>query len=359
MQQIYSYLYRNQLDIFTNYNQSWTQERYRKVYNRNTKIYRNVDNVLDFQFRTGDEKAVNLGNTSVVFNMVGRETQDLILQKDCTAVDASIGRFQLTITETEMRDIEQGSYDFSLVAETRTQVDSTTYEVTSNRALYLDDNFGAIGTIEVAGNITGTVRPSLEITAFKEVNPAAVGEEDPSRYESGIIDGDPLINRAGSTHTFQYYLTNYTGEVKIQGSLDEGASPYNWSDLETVNHAEDTGSYYINITGKYNWLRLVHTPGSGGARATFVISQNINGEYSVGIREDGLGYSVGNVIIIPGDELGGENPSNDLTITVSSVDSQGRITAITTSGTSYSGVRTFVKSGEQRDLGTFDKLLYR
>lgn len=269
MQQIYAYLYRNQLDIFTNYNQSWTQERYRKVYNRNTKIYRNVDNTLDFQIRNGSEKAINLGNVTLVFNLVGRETQDLVLQKDCTVVDSTIGRFQIEVTESEMRDLELGFYDFSLIAETRSTVDSTTYEVTDRQPLYIDDQFGVLATIEVAGNVTGTINPSKEIKEFKQVNPAAVGEEDPIRYESTIIDGIPSINRAGSTHTFQFFMSNYTGTVVIQGSLDNSAAPSNWSDLNTASYESASDNDYKTVTGKYNWFRIVYTPDADTNTGTF------------------------------------------------------------------------------------------
>ena len=260
MQQIYVYLYRNQLDIFTNYNQSWTQERYRKVYNRNTKIYRNVDNTIDFQIRNGDEKAISIGTQSLVFNLISRETQDLVLQKDCTALDSTIGRFQVTITQTEMRDLELGYYDFSLVLENRNTVDSITFEVQSRQNLFIDDQYGALGTIEVYGNVTGEIKSSLEIEDFKEVNPAAVGEEDPKRFISGIIDGKPLLNRAGSMHTFQYYMTDYTGSVAIEASLDEGGAPYNWIELDTENYTSNSENSSKNVTGKYNWFRIVYTP---------------------------------------------------------------------------------------------------
>lgn len=269
MQQIYAYLYRNQLDIFTNYNQSWTQERYRKVYNRNTKIYRNVDNTLDFQIRNGDEKAISTGTQTLVFNLISRETEDLVLQKDCVAVDSTIGRFQVSITETEMQDLELGYYDFSLVLETRNTVDSTTYEVTGRQNLFIDDQYGALGTIEVYGNVTGEIRSSLEIKDFKEVNPAAVGEEDPKQFISGLIDGKPLLNRAGSTHSFQYYMTDYTGSVEIEASLEEGAAPDNWITLDTQNYAAQSLNDSKTITGKYNWFRIVYTPDADNNTGTF------------------------------------------------------------------------------------------
>ena len=50
------YLYQNKIDVFTNAATAWQTERYRRVYNRNIKIYRGVDNRIDIQVRNSDQK---------------------------------------------------------------------------------------------------------------------------------------------------------------------------------------------------------------------------------------------------------------------------------------------------------------
>jgi hypothetical protein len=79
----------------------------------------------------------------------------------------------------------------------------------------------------------------------------------------------------------------------------------------------------------------------------------------VSIGSPGKGYAVGDVILVKGDRLGGETPTNDLTITVEAVDTQGIITDISWIGLSYNGVRTFVLSGETSGIGSLDEILYR
>ena len=54
------YLYSNKLDVFTSPSDSWSIERYRRVYNRNLKIFRGVDNRIDIQVRNSDQKASNI-----------------------------------------------------------------------------------------------------------------------------------------------------------------------------------------------------------------------------------------------------------------------------------------------------------
>jgi hypothetical protein len=66
------YLYPNKVDVFTNLG-AWKTERYRRVYNRNLKIYRSVDNRIDFQVRNSDEKATSIENYYIVFKLIKLE----------------------------------------------------------------------------------------------------------------------------------------------------------------------------------------------------------------------------------------------------------------------------------------------
>lgn len=351
------YLYSNKLDVFTNPLDSWTTERYRRVYNRNLKIYRSVDNRIDIQVRNSDQKASNITGSTLVFNLITRETKDLVFQKDFSAMDLATGKVTVILTENELLDIDPGFYEYSIIKEVRETVDSTDYKVTSRIAMYMDSQYDTLGTIEVLGDVLGAVEPSVTVDKFEYINPFTAGSEDPKIYISSIIDAKPTFNSAGGLHTFQFYSTNYRGTVTIQGSLDEqGATPHNWVDISTVDL---TTQRYKNITGKYNWFRIKHLPTESSSTATFTVAQTMLLNYNVDVGNSGKGYQIGNTILIPGNKLGGELGTNDLTITVSAVDGIGGITGITWTGLSYNGVRTFVLADTNIVVGSLDKVLYR
>ena len=353
------YLYSNKLDVFTNPLASWQTERYRRVYNRNLKIYRSVDNRIDLQVRNSDQKASNITGSTLVFNLVTRETQDLILQKDCTEQDLLSGKVFVTLTELDLLDLDPGFYNYSIIKEVRETIDSTDYKVTSRIPMYMDSQYGTIGTIEVSGDVSGAIDKSIVVDKFNYTNPFTQGDETPKFYISSIIDARPTINTANSLHTFQFYHTNYVGSVTIQGSIDEqGATPRDnkWSDVTTVDL---TTEQYKNVTGKYNWFRIKHVPLGTSSVARFTVAQTLLFTYEVTIGIPGRGYAVGNTIQVLGSNLGGESPTNNLTITVTSVGTQGEIQAITWTGSSYNGVRTFVIDGNLSVPGTLDKVLYR
>jgi hypothetical protein len=353
------YLYTNKLDVFTIPTDVWSTERYRKVYNHNLKIFRGVDNRIDIQVRNPDQKSSNITGSTLVFNLVSEDTKDLVLTKDFQAMDVLTGKVTITLTDRELLDLDNGAYSYSIIKEVRSIVDSTDYQVISKMPLYMDSQYGATGVLEVSGDVYGVVAESIVVDTFNYTNPFTQGELIPAWFESSIIDANPTINSGNALHTFQFYSTNYSGSVTIQGSLDyQGATPRQdkWVNVATVDLTTES---YKNVTGHWNWFRIKHIPSTNSASAQFVVSQTTLLNYSVGLYNGGIGYQVGDIILIPGNRLGGGLGTNDLTITVTGISGFGKITAFTTSGISYNGVKTFVVSGTTNDFGSLDKILYR
>ncbi len=260
MQLISVYLYPNKLDVFTNAAAAWQTERYRRVYNRNIKIYRGVDNRIDLQVRNSDQKAADVTGSTLVFNLIERERQQLVVQKDCVTVSASTGKYYVVLSESDLLDIEAGYYQYSIYNETRTANSDGTHTVISRTPLYSDSQYGAIGTIEVNTDGSGDVQESQVYKEFSRKVP--FDDSFSTYYISSIIDANPQVSTPQSLHTFQFNFTNYTGTVVIQGSLSNGGVPEVWTDLQTLTFTGATVDFQ-NITGKYNWFRIKHTPTSG------------------------------------------------------------------------------------------------
>ena len=255
------YLYVNKLDVFTTLTDTWSTERYRRVYNRNLKIFRGVDNRIDIQVRNSDQKASNIAGSTLVFNLVSQDSKDLVLQKDFTVMDLATGKVTIIVTADELLDLDIGFYNYSIVKEVRSTVDSTDYVVNSKMPLYMDSQYATVGTLEITGDVYGGVANSLVVDTFNYTNPFTQGATEPFPfYTSEIIDAAPNTSPAYPIHTFQFYTTNYTGTVQIQASLDaQGATPRDtkFSTVATVDLANEK---YKNVTGKYNWFRIKHIP---------------------------------------------------------------------------------------------------
>lgn len=282
------YLYPNRLDVYTSDTASWTAERFRMVYNRNLKVYRGTDNRIDIQLRNSDQKAFNATGSTIVFNMVSKENDDLVLRKDCSVDDITVGRVYVSITEDELLGIEEGYYTYSFHKETRSNIDSTDYKIESKLPLYMDSQYGAIGTVEVIGGMQGKPYDTKVIDTFRKVTdfdsalsgvpsdvaplqnprPNFAQNVNTTGYEeyfiSSHVDANPRMSTPQSLHTFQFFYNNYVGEVKLQGSLGEGANPIagSWTDITTFDITTANSREFHNVTGKYNWFRIYHTPDS-------------------------------------------------------------------------------------------------
>lgn len=360
MQAISVYLYPNSIDAYTNSTTdagSWLTERYRNVYNRNLKIHRGVDNRLDLRVKNSDQKATSISGFQVVFSLVNTEIGKLVLQKDCTVIDASIGKLYVIINAHELNDIEPGNYSYTLHAESRSIINLENYTVTNRIPLYTDSQYSASSTIEIIDDVFGNPTDSFKVAEFSEHIPYDY-EYQPRYYISSIIDAQYQLSNPSSVHTFQINLTNYTGSITIQGSQSNGGDPHVWADLDTFD-VSTSSTIYKNITGKYRWFRVKHIPNSYSVIGSFVVAQTILGNYEVSVRDGGKGYNIGSQITILGSRLGGEAVTNDLVITVTDVGSFGTIASISWTGVSYNGVRTFVVDADLPVSGTVDSILYR
>jgi hypothetical protein len=350
------YLYPNKTNAYTNFD-DWITERYRQVYQRNFKIYRGIDNKLEWQVKNSDQKPKSISGLSFVFSLISFDNQELIVEKDCNIDSVSNGRINVIIKDLEMLDLEIGSYRYSIRFERREIINQTeSYRVLETGPLYIDSQYGALGHIEVVGDVRGNLIPSQEIREFSSyVKPW----RDEDSFVSSIIDTNSQLVTAKTLHTLQFYFNRYTGRVIVQGSLDQGGNPQTWNDLQLLDYI-DVEKEYVNIVGKYNWLRVRHIPNVPGLIGSFDVQQTIFFYYEVSINQPGKGYAVGNTILIKGNRLGGETPTNDLVITVTGTDLEGGITAITWTGSSYNGTTIYTVGGNSiPNTGTFDKILYR
>jgi hypothetical protein len=356
MQLISVYLYPNKVDAYTNYLAAWKTERYRKVYNRNLKLHRGADNRVDIQVRNSDEKPYDVSSyDDFVFNLVNRETKELILSKGCTTQNLSTGKIYVILTESELSDIEPGFYQYSIIGQIRNETDNT---VISNRTpFYIDSQYGAFSNLEILNDVFGEPVDSTKVKEFRDFR---LSTASPSIYMlSSIIDANPELSTPQSLHTFQFYCNNYTGKVTIQGSQSDGGNPGIWVDLDTADYIDQSTPAYKNITGKWNWFRIKYGATFNNS-AQFVVGQNFSGLYSASVYDGGAGYTVGQILTITGERLGGNSGVNDLSITITSVNLVGAITGISFTGVSAPNDRSYVLGANTiPSTGSIDKVLYR
>lgn len=247
MQYNVGYKINNLLDVFIH--TSGVVRRYEKVYERTIKLYSEVDNVFTIVVRNQDQKAqfVDGSTTELLISDIDNK---LVLTKIGTVVDdgsstATKGHIKFTITESDMLLLKQGYYHGAI------KYTGTDSVIT---LLYADTRYDASIKFEVVGDTFPKLTNSIEINQF-----SFLGDE----WISSTVSAQPNKNSNTALHTAAYYLTNFTGGIKIYGTLVDGASYGTESQqsdfylIDTQYYSSESNIQYVNFTGVHQRVVFV------------------------------------------------------------------------------------------------------
>jgi len=252
MQLIPRYLYKNQIDVVSN-DVGFIVE-YRPVFSRQIKIYKGVDNKVQFRMLNADQKPIDVSGQILEFQAFDDE-KDQVLKYDATILDdgstkATKGLFYVTITENDLLDLP--SQYLSYVVYQKETCDQTV-------VTYSDQGFGACGHIYIDDCTHPTIKSSNSVTNFFQSGDVWVAGND----DVNKISAMPKQNKNEAVHTVQFYSDavndkGYVGNVTIQGTLDNQIDSNNdWYTIDTVAFDGTEERPVFNVfTGVYSYLRF-------------------------------------------------------------------------------------------------------
>jgi len=235
------YLVKNKTNIIANEAGFITE--YRSVYTRQIKIFKGIDNVLEYRVLNADQKPVDIqGYTPVI--MIFDENQNLVIQHDCDVLDLGTtetrGKCKITITENDMLNLKQQYLSYSI------HLNSSS----GNTLTYSDSYFENRGTIYLDGQSLPAPKPAHSITQFSE--------EVEGTWVSESVEAQPALNGNEALHTALVYTNGFDGEVTIQGTLenqiDTGITK--WFDVETEVVTTTETHKMFNFNGVFSYLRV-------------------------------------------------------------------------------------------------------
>jgi len=241
MQLIPRYLVSNRTTIVANDAGFITE--YRPVYNRHVKVYRGIDNDLEFRILNADQKPVDLTGKTIKF-VAFADNNNLVIERDGTN-NSLKGLATVKITDSDTLDLKDQflSYNITIVE-----------DATNDKTLtYSNSHFSQAGTIELSSLAFPGPKATNEISSFTQL------EED-GPWFSNIITAEPGINGNNALHTIAVYTTAYTGTLKVLATLDNDVSDpsqINWDEIGTLNFdGTETTPTALNFYGVYNYLRF-------------------------------------------------------------------------------------------------------
>ena len=253
MQNLPIYLYSNTLDVILDLDVTIRGVN-QVMYQRDLKIQKGIKNKVRIQFKNSDQKRININNTATyVFSMFDAINQRLLLQKNLDVIDDGStlnlrGVAELTLTESDTIDLDKSSYQYSVTYQDPT--DGTSLPA------YVNTYYGMAGTVILNEDIYPTLQPSQEIVSFLKTF-------DGTRYihPSGNIYAYPEYNSNSALHTVALYMTQFRGEVIIEGTLSNTPAGFNrYAAIDTKTYSGFSGVDYINFNGIFSYIKITYIP---------------------------------------------------------------------------------------------------
>jgi hypothetical protein len=364
MQKISSYLYPNRVQLLVDL-AGFTTE-YTNVYQKNVKIYKGIDNTLEFDIKNADQKRIELITnptstppkvaivTDIRLTVLDAGGHELPNSPYTVEPLASIkGIAAVTIPAADLEDLDHQFLQYNV----RATKDN------NDVLLYGDTLFGAMGKIELVGNVNGITRPSRVYDTFT----AEIDLKGTPIHHSSAIPAKFYEAVATSDLSFEIAVA---GDVNIPGSGFVGsiwleATTDSTISVNSFKNADYLGSYtattaaprispvsFDNIlVKKYNYFRVSYqTPFENGIGATFTVTKT-NSTYLVVIKSGGTGYAIGSQLKVLGSLVGGVDGINDIIINVDNIESFGSsysissILTISWTGAATPGNGTYIVTG--------------
>lgn len=241
MQLIQRYLLKNRITLVVNeYGYSWE---YMPVYNRQIKLFRGIDNTIQFRLLNADQKPIDLSLYTPKF-VAFDENENLIFDKtgEINTIDdssASRGLFTVTIYENDMLNLPQQFIRFNVYL----------IDVNGNKQItYNNSHFDNNGTIFIDHYAFPGPSEPIQLSTFTE---------NGNFWTSESISAEPAINNNSALHTYAIYANGYIGNLELKGTLDTSSSSTDWALLDTITFdGSESEPVYGNFFGVFNYIQF-------------------------------------------------------------------------------------------------------
>ena len=249
MQKISSYLYSNRVQLLADL-AGFTVE-YTNVYQRIVKIYKGVDNVIEFDIKNADQKRIELVTdpvfTDIMLNVMDAAGNN-IGQYEVTPSTTLKGIAVATIPSTDLEDLTPQFFNYSV----------TVTKDTNTVLLYADSRFGAIGKLELVGSAVVTPKvPRVYKDHVSEINLNGEVISHSSAIPTKFYEAIPTTQM-----NIDVDIEDFVGVVYIQGTKDSTISVESWKNeprlMEFSYNVGTTSTVHFRPLdiGDFNYFRV-------------------------------------------------------------------------------------------------------
>jgi hypothetical protein len=251
MQKISSYLYPNRVQLLVDL-AGFTTE-YTNVYQKNVRIYKGIDNTLEFDIKNADQKRLELITDPIitdirltVLDTAGNELPGSPYTAEPS--DTIKGIAVVTIPAADIADLANQYLQYNV----RATKDS------NDVLLYGDTRFGAMGRIELAGSVNGVPKTARvykdhvsDINLMGEI--ISHSSAIPTKFYEAVASTNMNIHAD---------IEDFIGKIYVQGTTASTISVESWKDapkiMEFTYSVATTATVHFHPLdiGEYNYFRV-------------------------------------------------------------------------------------------------------
>ena len=346
MQKISFYLVPNRIKVTTDVAGFNTE--LRQVYQRKIKLYKGIDNTIEFEVRNSDSRKDNVNGYEVVVKFFDAERKNVFTVTGLP-IAGKPGLMSATVTADLIATLDPQI--LTLAAFLRNGIEE--------KILYSDADFNLTLNAEVFDGYNEPVEFVEELTVFN-------WEFDRKRFVSEVGNFGTKTNDDYSTAPQRAMSVAFEGDyqdiIEVYATKDKSTDPQGrWVRLEDWNVVTDPTKVY---EGDYRFVKFMHGGPGPGYGAFFNITVTDGAYELVSVIHRGQNYRPGDQIVIKGSRLGGDDGVNDLTITVGAINEYplGSInsTSLTWTGTATgNGYFRNVQASTTISTSSIDKIIIR
>lgn len=256
MQKISSYIYKNRIQVVSDTGYFPTE--WRIVYQRVIKIYKGINNVIEFDIKNGQQRRMDI--SALVMKMaIMDELNEEVCTIDVTPVPNSIGLAHCAISANVIAQIVPQFLKYSLYI---VNLDGT------KSPIYGDTQYGMIGKIHLLNGAIPEQLPPLVIDTFNMLQEIATDSTIISHYFSEGTEIRPPNDYVSKQFiNLDFIFTNLEADISVQVTdyaVISNATIWhtleNFSILPTTTMIHKQYNHIIDYSNNVGWLRITYTP---------------------------------------------------------------------------------------------------
>lgn len=209
---------------------------------------------IEFSIKDNDRKNVKLRDRSFIFNAINPENDNYVIRKPLIVKSYDKSILSLILNPSESIKFPVGHLRYSISA-----LDE------DERLMYMNGFYQAHGWFEVQQLALPGIGVSIELND-KQLFPVNGPNNSYTGYQTGPIPGAIMRGSANSLQTLAIYADRYTGDLYLEGTLEDTPSQYTaWFPIqlgckEYWNFINYTGIEPFNIDANIKYFRITHIP---------------------------------------------------------------------------------------------------